>query len=54
MEDMLSEAAGRGLAQFTGILMDARYARKAAERASFQEKKEDGAGAGKKRRRFEL
>ena len=54
MEDMLSEAAGRGLAQFTGILMDARYARKTAERGSFQEKKEDGAGAGKKRRRFEL
>ena len=54
MEDMLSEAAGRGLAQFTGILMDARYARKTAERGSFQEKKEDGAGAGKRRRRFEL
>ncbi len=58
MEDMLSQAAEKGMAQFTGILMDARYERRKRERGGQRpeptRQAQTASGAVRRKRRFEL
>lgn len=58
MEDMLSQAAEKGMAQFTGILMDARYEQRKRERGGQRpeptRQAQTASGAVRRKRRFEL